>query len=138
MAATSNEPDELYTLRNYFFLGSYQMAINEANSLNRLNPQLASEKQEYVLRCYLAMGQSHVIFNEVKDSSPLPLKALKILAKSFADPLSKDGGRLELLEMLRNSRSFPSLNLIAALFHLHDGNVKDAILLLGQEGTLEQ
>ena len=66
----SNEPDELYTLRNLFWLGSYQSAINEANGLNRLNPSLVIEKEDIVYRCYLAMGQANVIINEIKDTKP--------------------------------------------------------------------
>ena len=64
------EPDELYTLRNLFWLGSYQQAINEANGLNRLSPNLVIEKEEYVYRCYLAMGQSNILVSEIKDSKP--------------------------------------------------------------------
>jgi hypothetical protein len=49
-----------------------QLAINEANSLNRLNPALAAEKDEFVYRSYLAMGQGTVILNEVKDKPSTP------------------------------------------------------------------
>lgn len=62
-----NEPDELYTLRNLFWLGNFQQAINEANTLNRLNATLAAEKEDYVYRCYLALGQPSVLINEVKE-----------------------------------------------------------------------
>lgn len=50
----------------YVYLIFDQLAINEANTLNRLNPTLAAEKEEYVYRSYLAMGQANVILNEAK------------------------------------------------------------------------
>jgi coatomer protein complex subunit epsilon len=75
------EPDELYTLRNLFWLGSFQLAINEGNSL-RLPANLVTEKEEYVYRSYLALGQFHIILGEIKDtaSTPISLRAVKLLA----------------------------------------------------------
>ena len=34
---TTAEPDELYTLRNLFWIGAFQEAINEASSSSRLS-----------------------------------------------------------------------------------------------------
>ena len=42
------EPDELYTLRNLFWLGSFQKCITEGNNLNRLTDELKVERDEFV------------------------------------------------------------------------------------------
>jgi coatomer protein complex subunit epsilon len=51
------EPDELYTLRAQFWLGHYQMAMDEGKSIARrpMSPQLKEEREEYVTRCAIAM-----------------------------------------------------------------------------------
>ena len=51
------EPDELYTLRAQFWLGHYQMALDEAKSIMRrpMSPDLKAEREEIVARCYIAM-----------------------------------------------------------------------------------
>ena len=51
------EPDELYTLRAQFWLGHYQMALDEAKSIMRrpMSPDLKQEREEFVARCYIAM-----------------------------------------------------------------------------------
>ena len=102
----SSEPDELYTLRNLFWLGNYQviithickyiafiatkikitnllsylkkLAINEANGLTRCPAALVPERDEFLYRSYLALGQMHVIFSEIKDTSP-PGNVMKII-----------------------------------------------------------
>ena len=60
---------------------SLQLAINEANGLNRLPSHLTTEKEEYVYRSYLALGQHHIILNEIKDgtNTPISLQAIKLL-----------------------------------------------------------
>ena len=52
-----SEPDELYTLRAQFWLGHYQMALDEARSIMRrpMSPDLKAEREEIVARCYIAM-----------------------------------------------------------------------------------
>ena len=51
------EPDELYTLRAQFWLGHYQMAMDEGKSIARrpMSPQLKAEREEFVARCAIAM-----------------------------------------------------------------------------------
>ena len=53
------DPDELYTLRAQYWLGHYQMALDEAKSISRrpMAPQLKLEREELVLRSLLAMGE---------------------------------------------------------------------------------
>ena len=45
------EPDELYTLRNRFWLGNFSMAIAEGNQLSRLSDVLAVERAPAASRC---------------------------------------------------------------------------------------
>jgi Coatomer epsilon subunit len=53
------EPDELYTLRAQYWLGHYALAIEEAKSVLRrpMSPQLKLEREEFLLRAQLALGQ---------------------------------------------------------------------------------
>ena len=46
--------------------GAAQAAINEANGLKKISKNLVEEKEELVYRCYIALGQFHIIINEVK------------------------------------------------------------------------
>jgi coatomer subunit epsilon len=68
-----SDPDELYTLRNLFWLGNFQQAINEAGSLSRCPTALKDEKDEFVYRSYLALGQYSIVLSEVKDSPSTPV-----------------------------------------------------------------
>ena len=63
----SSEPDELFTLRTLYWLGSYQAAINEATALSKLPASLVGEKDEFVYRSFLSMGQFSVVLHEIKD-----------------------------------------------------------------------
>lgn len=53
------EPDELYTLRAQYWLGHYQLAMDEAKSIGRrpMSPDLKDEREELVARCFIATGQ---------------------------------------------------------------------------------
>ena len=57
----STDPDELYTLRNLFWLGSFQQAINEGGRLNRLSDELKIERDEFVYRSYVRSRRPAVL-----------------------------------------------------------------------------
>ena len=67
-----SEPDELFTLRTLFWLGSYQNAINEASANKHIPAALINEKKEYLYRSFLALGQGDVVTSEIKDTSSTP------------------------------------------------------------------
>jgi len=53
------EPDELYTLRAQYWLGHYQLALDEAKGIARkpMSPELKDEREEFVQRSQLALQQ---------------------------------------------------------------------------------
>lgn len=65
-----SEPDELFTLRNHFWLGSYQLAIAEGSSLGRLSEKLRVERDEFIYRSYIALGQYSIVLGEVRERIP--------------------------------------------------------------------
>ena len=54
------EPDLLFTVRNNFYLGSYQHAISEASDLEGLTDQEKVERDLYVYRSYIELGSFEV------------------------------------------------------------------------------
>lgn len=60
MAAVA-APDHLFNLRNNFYLGAYQAAINNSD-LPHLSPEDAVERDCLVYRSYIALGSYQVSF----------------------------------------------------------------------------
>jgi coatomer protein complex subunit epsilon len=135
------DPDELYTLRNLFWLGNYQLAINEGNALHRIPANLATEKDEYIYRSYLAMGQYDIIASEIRDSATTPVshRAIKLLATYMREPSSRDTAKFQMEEWLGDSTvsNNTSLRMIAAMMYMHDDNWKEAMKHVCTEKTFE-
>ena len=70
------DPDELYTLRAQFWLGHYNLCIDEAKSIARrpMSPQLKVEREELYLRALLEMKQFDDVLREASsgDKGPGP------------------------------------------------------------------
>lgn len=58
-AAAAAAPDHLFNLRNNFYLGAYQAAINNSD-LTNLSPDDAVERDCLVYRSYIALGSYQV------------------------------------------------------------------------------
>jgi len=167
----SFDPDDLYTLRNHYWLGNYQGkaalfftmifvysysvpllgAINEANTnLSKLkDSNLLKEKEELVYRSYLALGQYNIILDEIKDTptTSYGLKGIKLLATYLTNPSSKDTIIATVSSLLveanmavtaTGNSSLNTLATIAAILHMHDDNVKEAIKCVHKAANLEQ
>ena len=67
---TMTEPDELYTLRAQFWLGHYQLALDEGKSIMRrpMSPALKAEREEFMVRSQLALGQYDRVISSSADS----------------------------------------------------------------------
>ena len=159
--STMTEPDELYTLRAQFWLGHYQMAADEAKSIMRrpMSPALKAEREEFVLRSLIAMGQ----FDKVISSSPdtpgtyiftstqystqnaaathisrLGLKALVLKAQydSSSDDAQK-GSIVQQIQSMLGDGADTSVQLTAAHIFLAAGMKKEALQCVHAGATLE-
>ena len=65
------EPDDLYTLRAQYWLGHYIMAADEAKNIMRrpMSPELKIEREEFMLRSQLALGQHNKVIQAAQESS---------------------------------------------------------------------
>lgn len=85
MAALAAGPDHLFNLRNNFYLGAYQAAINNSE-LPNLSPDEAVERDCLVFRSYIALGSYQLVINEIDSSAATPLQAVKLLALYLSGP----------------------------------------------------
>jgi coatomer subunit epsilon len=129
------DPDELYTLRNLFWLGLYQQAINEGNSLSRITQALNTEKTELIMRSYVALGQHDMVQAEVTDDSAISLKAIKALSTYMTG--QREAALSQVIAWCAESTD-PTLEVVASVMHTHEGNLKEAMKAISKGQTMEQ
>lgn len=137
-----NEPDDLYTLRNNFWLGNYQRAVAEGSSLSRLSDPLKIECKEFIFRSYIAMGQCNIVLDEVSDGpdTPIALQAIKLLARylSFSNDSEIIVGTLESWLSEAHAANSTTVQLVASTIYMHEGRIKDALRSIRHSTTMEQ
>ncbi|BAT87734.1 coatomer subunit epsilon-1-like [Vigna umbellata] len=131
-------PDHLFNLRNNFYLGAYQAAINSSDVSN-LSEEDALERDTLVHRCYIALGQLQFVISEIHDDAPTPLQAVKLLALYFSSPDTKDSAISSLKEWLADPAigNNPTLRLVAGLVFLHENDFNEALKHTNAGGTME-
>ncbi|KAF5733593.1 Coatomer epsilon subunit isoform 1 [Tripterygium wilfordii] len=121
-------PDQLFNLRNNFYLGAYQAAINNSD-LPNLSPEDAVERDSLVYRSYIALGSYQLVINEIDSSAATPLQAVKLLALYLSSPDNRESTITSLKEWLNDSaiRSNPILRLIAGTIFMHEEDHNEAL-----------
>jgi|EP01047_Picozoa_sp_COSAG01_P065414 hypothetical protein len=89
---------ELFQVKNFFYLGNYQMAINEA-SQGSFSPGSKTELDCLINRSYLGMGNFQLVVGEISDSDAMDLQAVRLLA-NYLTPGMREGGQSSLLGSL--------------------------------------
>eukprot|EP00523_Entomoneis_sp_CCMP467_P014752 CAMPEP_0168785476 /NCGR_PEP_ID=MMETSP0725-20121227/10770_1 /TAXON_ID=265536 /ORGANISM="Amphiprora sp., Strain CCMP467" /LENGTH=293 /DNA_ID=CAMNT_0008835583 /DNA_START=30 /DNA_END=911 /DNA_ORIENTATION=+ len=132
------EPDDLYTLRAQFWLGHYQMAIEEAKSIARrpMPPNLKAEREEFLSRAYIASGQQDKA-TAMTDTPALQALALKAQFELSAGNEDIQATLVDQIKTLAASDPSPSIQLTAAQVLLAAGQTKEALQQVYMGATME-
>nr|XP_004231575.1 coatomer subunit epsilon-1 isoform X2 [Solanum lycopersicum] len=136
MASTG--PDPLFGLRNNFYIGAYQAAINNSDVPN-LSADDAVERDTLVYRSYIALASYQLVISEIDDSAATPLQAVKLLALYLSSPDNKETVITSLHELLGDSAigNNPILRLIAGIVFMHEQDYNEALKHTNAGGTME-
>jgi len=133
--------DDLFSIKNEFYLGNYMGAINEAQSgdLELSTPADERDRDVIIYRSYLALGQYDVVQDEVKDDAQTALQAVKLLATFKSKPDMKDMVLATLKEWLGDpsSGNNPTLQTVAGVIYLELGELEEAAKVVHAGTTLE-
>ncbi|GAV65599.1 Coatomer_E domain-containing protein [Cephalotus follicularis] len=131
-------PDHLFNLRNNFYLGAYQAAINNSDIPN-LSPDDVVERDSIVYRSYIALGSYQLVINEIDSSAATPLQAVKLLALYLSSPDNKEMAISSLKEWLADPAiaNNPTLRLIAGIVFMHQEDFNEALKHTNSGGTME-
>jgi coatomer protein complex subunit epsilon len=81
-------PDHLFPVRNAFYLGNYQAAVNAVMSgVQTDNDAQSIERDVLLYRSYIALGNYGLVLAEIKHNAPTALQAVKLLATYKSDPV---------------------------------------------------
>ncbi|KAI7727226.1 hypothetical protein M8C21_022521 [Ambrosia artemisiifolia] len=125
MAAT---PDLLFALRNNFYLGAFQAAINSGDVQN-LSEDDAIERDCLIYRSYIALGSYQLVINEIDSSAATPLQAVKLLALYLLSADNKETVISSIREWLGDAAigNNPILRLIAGIIFMHEQDFGEAL-----------
>lgn len=137
------DPDELYTLRAQFWLGHYNLCIDEGKAIARrpMSPQLKAEREEFVLRAQLALGQYDRVVKESNGSDKAPAITAIGLQAQYESTGSSESSRQTIVDtlksMLDTDSSSTSLQLTAANIFLQHGMTREALQCVHLGTTME-
>jgi coatomer protein complex subunit epsilon len=128
--------DELFELRNNFYLGNFTSAVNEANKL-KLSGEKAVERDVFLFRSLIAQKQYSVVQAEISGSAPTQLQAVKC----YANYMSTRQADKSLKALDTQIQSLAPENwvspLMSASIYLQEGRYEDALRTLQLTDNIE-
>nr|XP_054506214.1 coatomer subunit epsilon isoform X2 [Agelaius phoeniceus] len=121
-AAPAGEADELFDLRNNFYIGAFQAAINEAQRAKPSSPQQEVERDVFLFRSYIAQRKFGVVLDELQGSSSPELQSVRMFAQFLAS--DSQSQRKELKKMQEQDEDATLTQLATAWVNLALGGEK--------------
>ncbi|XP_062543189.1 coatomer subunit epsilon [Armigeres subalbatus] len=135
MSRQSNDVDELFDIKNSFYIGNYQHCINEANKVAKAS----LEKDVFMYRAYIAQNKYRVVLDEIKPNNDTPLLALRFLAEY----LSSKSRREPIVELFDEkfkgdiSETDVIWIIVGATIYCNEGTYESALKILQGNFNLE-
>jgi hypothetical protein len=117
--------DPLFDVKTFFYLGNYQLAINEAGKVRPRDENTKIEKDFYVYRSFIEQGNASVVLDEIKGDAPAPLQATRILAAYLSKSESKDSAAQKFKELAQTGDELVSL--VSAIFYMAENQLEEAL-----------
>ncbi|ORY01163.1 hypothetical protein K493DRAFT_278255 [Basidiobolus meristosporus CBS 931.73] len=132
-----DQVDELFTIRNLFYVGAYQQVINQCTNPST-EPSSEAGKMErlvFLHRSYIAQGQSDLVIKEIDDKQPVDLRVTKLLAQHVTTP---EVGREKIIAQAQEiasdevSSTNSSVQIVLGTLFYREGLYEDALRLLSK------
>ncbi|XP_059345595.1 coatomer subunit epsilon isoform X2 [Ammospiza nelsoni] len=140
-AAPAGEADELFDLRNSFYIGAFQAAINEAQRAKPSSPQQEAERDVFLFRSYIAQRKFGVVLDELQGSPSPELQSVRMFAQFLASDSQsqRDSVVAELDKKMAKSVDVANSTflLMAASIYCHQQDPDAALRALHQGDSLE-
>ncbi|XP_074159227.1 coatomer subunit epsilon isoform X2 [Sminthopsis crassicaudata] len=133
------EVDELFDVKNAFYIGSYQQCINEAQRVKLSSPEKEVERDVFLYRAYLAQRKYGVVLDEIKANSTPELQAVRMFAEYLSNESQRDAIVADLDRKMAKNVDVTNTTflLMAASIYFHDKNPDAALRTLHQGESLE-
>jgi hypothetical protein len=129
--------DPLFDIKTYFYLGNYQMAINEGQKIRPKDENVKLEKDYFLYRCFIEQGNYQVVLDEIKPNSPPTLQAVRALAQFSSGKEPKDRVLQTFKDLLQNHPQDDMVRATAALALYSENQLEESLRCLHQNARLE-
>ncbi|XP_046912320.1 coatomer subunit epsilon [Dermatophagoides farinae] len=135
----STGPDNLFDLKNSFHLGNWQQCLNEAAKVKTTTDEQKLERDVFMYRAYIAQKKFNVVLSEINNSSPQPLKAVRLYARYLSSSSSSSVDDI-LAELDANQTLYMNdcySSICAAAIYFHERNYDNVLKMLNNSGDIE-
>lgn len=131
--------DELYELRNYFYLGNLTAAWTEGETVSVDDAVAQTEKDVILARIRLAQGKYDDVISSVTAESCSAMQVVKYIAMYMKDSSSIEGDKDAIHAMLSDESkvSEPCFSTMAGTLYFYLGDIDNALRALSRVETLD-